>query len=268
MESAPFRGILSKFALSIVLHIRALDKAVPSGYTTEENIPREGDSMTSASLQLIALCTMLVDHVGLSLFPGVFWLRWIGRLSFPLFLFLLAEGFVHTSSRRKYALRLGLFAVISEAPYQFLISTVYGGGWQLPCQNVFFELLMAFFAMWCVERGGVWLLGAGGAVLVAECLGMDYGGYGVLLAICFLPVGSGPFPGSLYRIVLCGPWELGPGMGAVGGHPYGVLQRAARKTSAQIYPVCVLSCSFGPAGHLVLFSIKQDLRKLVGHPAF
>lgn len=142
--------------------------------------------MTSASLQLIALCTMLVDHVGLSLFPGVFWLRWIGRLSFPLFLFLLAEGFVHTSSRKKYALRLGLFAVISEAPYQFLISTVYGGGWQLPCQNVFFELLMAFFAMWCVERGGVWLLGAGGAVLVAECLGMDYGGYGVLLAICFL----------------------------------------------------------------------------------
>ncbi len=142
--------------------------------------------MTSASLQLIALCTMLVDHVGLSLFPGVFWLRWIGRLSFPLFLFLLAEGFVHTSSRRKYALRLGLFAVISEAPYQFLISAVYGGGWQLPCQNVFFELLMAFFAMWCVERGGVWLLGAGSAVLVAECLGMDYGGYGVLLAICFL----------------------------------------------------------------------------------
>lgn len=141
--------------------------------------------MTSASLQLLALCTMLVDHVGLTLFPGVFWLRWIGRVSFPVFLFLLSEGFSHTSSRRNYALRLGVFAVISEAPYQFLIWTVYGGSWQLPFQNVFFELLTSFFAIWCASRGRYWLLGTAGAVVVAEILGMDYGGYGVLLAVCF-----------------------------------------------------------------------------------
>ena len=100
--------------------------------------------MSSAVLQLLALATMVVDHVGLALFPGEGWLRWVGRLSFPLFVFLLCEGFVHTSSRRKYALRLGMFALLSEVPYQLLMGQVYGESWGWPVGNIFFELLCCF----------------------------------------------------------------------------------------------------------------------------
>lgn len=141
--------------------------------------------MSSGVLQGIAAVTMVVDHTGMALFPNEVWLRWIGRLSFPLFVFLLTEGFVHTASRKKYLLRLGIFGAISEVPYQLFVGMAFGTGWQIPCQNVFFELMAAFLALWCAEKGGAWLLGTAGLVAAAELLGLDYGAYGILLALCF-----------------------------------------------------------------------------------
>ena len=155
--------------------------------------------MTSAGLQGIALATMVVDHVGLAFFPEAVWLRWVGRVSFPLFLFLLSEGFVHTSHRRRYALRLALFALVSEGPYQLF---VYGGFRALPCQNVFFALLCALLALGCVERGGLWWLGGAGLAVAAELLGMDYGAYGILLAVCFF-LFRGSLPGTVASLGAC-----------------------------------------------------------------
>ena len=155
--------------------------------------------MSSAALQLLALGTMFIDHLGLALFPGEPWLRWVGRLSFPCFLFLLSEGFAHTSSRRRYAARLGVFALLSEGPYQLL---VYGGFRALPVQNVFFELLCALLAMALARRGGLGLLGAAGLAAGAEVLGLDYGAYGVLLAVCFSQL-RGNLPGTCLSLGAC-----------------------------------------------------------------
>ena len=75
----------------------------------ERRKARQG--LTSYQLKWIAVITMVIDHIGAVLFPGELILRIIGRLSFPIFCFLLTEGFCHTHSRRAYMQRLGVFAL-------------------------------------------------------------------------------------------------------------------------------------------------------------
>lgn len=74
------------------------------------------------ALKLIALLSMTIDHVGVCLFPDQILLRCIGRLAFPIYAFLLTQGFIHTRNVKKYLLRLGLLALISEVPFNLVCS--------------------------------------------------------------------------------------------------------------------------------------------------
>lgn len=141
--------------------------------------------MTSAALQWIAVLAMAVDHVGYLLFPEIPLLRAFGRISFPIFSFLLAEGFRHTSDRKKYALRLAVFAVLSELPYELFLYGPERLGTLFPMKNILFSLLLAFGALWCAERGGGFFFGAALLALGAELGGFSYGVYGVALPLCF-----------------------------------------------------------------------------------
>lgn len=70
-------------------------------------------------LKLLALVTMLVDHIGYMYFPNEMLLRIIGRLAFPIFTYQIAIGYSRTSNLKKYVLRLSLFALITQLPYSF-----------------------------------------------------------------------------------------------------------------------------------------------------
>lgn len=133
------------------------------------------------SIKWIAIITMAVDHVGALLFPQYQIFRWIGRIAFPLFCFLLVEGFLHTSNTKKYIGRLFLFALISEIPFDLALR---GKMIAWDYQNVFWTLLLGLLALYLITHlPNYWqgLLAGLALMAVAQLAHTDYGACGVLL---------------------------------------------------------------------------------------
>lgn len=100
--------------------------------------------MNGTALKSIAVCSMLLDHTGAVLFPELIWLRYVGRIAFPIYCFLIVEGFVHTRNLAGYMMRLMIFGLLSEVPFDiaFYNTIVY-----IDYQNVFWTLLLGLFAV-------------------------------------------------------------------------------------------------------------------------
>ena len=166
-------------------------------------IPKKYKILSGSVLKCIALFTMIVDHVGLHLLrnSGIVLLytsagplelftlmRKVGRLAFPIYCFLLVEGFLHTHDRRKYGLNLLAFALISEIPWNL----EHTGALYCPSQNVFFTLFLGYAGMCCIEelkeRPLEQLISLIALVLVAMNLKADYGigGFAFILVMYLL----------------------------------------------------------------------------------
>ena len=144
--------------------------------------------LNSLHLKLLAMVTMLIDHMGFTLFPYALWMRCVGRLAFPIFCFLVAEGCAHTHDKKRYAARLLVFAVLSEPAFALM----HGVWFTMDYQNVLWTLLLGALVCWAVEwasaGGALWQrLPAEAAIavgfLLAQWLNTDYGGWGVLLVL-------------------------------------------------------------------------------------
>lgn len=141
--------------------------------------------MSSFSLRLLALLCMFADHAGLALFPSVGAFRCVGRLAFPLYCFLLVQGYTHSRDVRAYGRRLLLMALISEIPFDMLIFGRIASGME---QNVFFSLIFGLIAMQSSDALRDKPLYAGFAA-AALCMGamlcrVSYGWLGVALCMC------------------------------------------------------------------------------------
>lgn len=144
----------------------------------------QSNRITGYHLKMIALITMLVDHIAAVVIWRVYlasyqitadmqlsgafgdkiivWvaanqdavymiyeiMRYIGRMAFPIYCFLLVEGFLHTRSVAKYAGRLAIFALISEIPFDLAIACEW---WSMEYSNVFFTLLLGLLAVWAMS---------------------------------------------------------------------------------------------------------------------
>ena len=158
---------------------------------------------------------MLIDHIGAAIiFPLVqddilpvgmsfntintiyHVLRAIGRTAFPIYMFLIAEGFLHTSSKLKYALSLLVFAIISELPYDY----AFHGKIDLEHNNVYITLFLALITLWGVnalcsyfqEKNLDPTFAMFASILIilissatATYLHSDYKAYGIFLAVIF-----------------------------------------------------------------------------------
>ena len=139
--------------------------------------------LPSEGLKLIACLTMLTDHLAVALGLGV-WFRVIGRMAFPIYCFLLAEGAHYTGSPVKYALRLGLAMVLSEIPFDL----VFRGRLTLGYQNVLLTLLLGFGMLQLLRRAESPVLKLVLAIpfaLAAELLHCDYGAQGIAMILLF-----------------------------------------------------------------------------------
>ena len=158
-------------------------------------------------LKYVALVSMFIDHFGIVIvYRGLFLAalnsgnadlaqsyrtlytvcRVLGRIAFPIFAFLLTEGFKYTRNRPKYALRLFIFALISQAPFYFAFTFP---GFDPPRLNVMFTMLIAFLAMWAMEKLGnripfVILISAA-AIVLAWFVDCDYDIYGIAVILLF-----------------------------------------------------------------------------------
>lgn len=143
--------------------------------------------MNSTQLKIIAIVTMLIDHTGAILFPDIIVLRMIGRLAFPIFAFLLVEGYFHTKNVRKYLIRLGVFALISEVAFDWAF---YHKPFYVFHQNIFFTLFIALVTIWFFDQYKeikphiAWAVLIGGSML-SILLGVDYNILGIMSIFFF-----------------------------------------------------------------------------------
>lgn len=210
-------------------------------HTGNEAAMRRKKGLSGSTLKLVAIVTMFIDHFAavildryliaagfmqlnqdtiflpenksLLIIYGIdMVMRLIGRLGFPLFCFLLIEGYYHTRSKVKYGMRLAMFALISEIPFDLgFKSRVL----EFTYQNVFFTLFFGFVAIWGIDTFCAWvgkkiegkikllpcilgtvIITAAGAVIV-ELLKTDYASIGVITIVLMYLLHQKSFAGSM-----------------------------------------------------------------------
>lgn len=142
--------------------------------------------MNALVIKIIALSTMIIDHYGAVFQSGIDIYRIIGRLSFPIYCFLLVEGYFHTSDVKKYALRLLMFAFISEIPFDLAFFNEIG----FIHQNIFFTLFLGLVTIYIIDDKSINLKYVKYAAIPVSCilaivLAVDYNIIGIIYILSF-----------------------------------------------------------------------------------
>lgn len=174
--------------------------------------------MSYFMLKCLALLLMLLDHIGF--FLGISGLRIIGRLSFPIFAFLISNGLRHTKSPVKYGLRLLIFAIISEIPYDLFVFDKFT---PKTFDNIFFTLFLGLSFLiilkqlqmrFKAKRSLVFVLSflaLSVICIIAALISCDYGYIGVLTVIIFglfEPESRFYKPFVLFGLLFLSGWSL------------------------------------------------------------
>lgn len=142
--------------------------------------------LTSNQLKLLAMLTMTLDHIGVQMFPGVLWLRIVGRLAFPIYAYMIAEGCAHTRNRRKYLLQMAGLALLCQLVYFFAMGSLF--------QCILVTFTLSILLIYACDTGSrpltaLALLGVAFVTVALPRLlpgtdfAIDYGFFGVLVPV-------------------------------------------------------------------------------------
>ena len=145
---------------------------------------------SSFDLKILAILTMTIDHIGSIFFPDMIFFRIIGRLSFPLFAWMIAVGYIYTKDFPVYLLRLSILAVIAQIPFALLMGGI----------NVVATLTAGLLAIWAYDKLNskilktISILALG---FVATYFGFSYEFFGVFLVLSFYA-----FRNDFYKLLI------------------------------------------------------------------
>lgn len=227
-------------------------------------------NLSGSTLKIIAVTSMFIDHIGAAIFENntiasymmskgeaayLTWglidlvLRLIGRIAFPIFCFLLVEGFLHTGNVRRYALRLGAFSLISELPFNLAFcGQLFDSGHQ----NVFFTLLLGLLVLTGLKRfegkslkkGILRMLCVIAGSCIAILLKTDYDAFGVCVIVLFYLFRTHPIlrdVTAMLTLILCSFLEIGGLFALIPIHGYNGKRGISMKYFFYLfYPVHIL----------------------------
>lgn len=132
-------------------------------------------------MQFLAMLTMLIDHIGAVWYPDDPLWRIIGRLAMPLYVYAMVMGYTRTSNMRRYFLRVGLLALLSQLPYQWAFHITH--------INVIATLFICLLALRLLDQHkdtpALQIIIAGAACLLLDAFPFDYGSYALLLMLIY-----------------------------------------------------------------------------------
>jgi hypothetical protein len=153
---------------------------------------KRGFDVSSAGLHIIAMASMLIDHLAKYVNYENNYVVAIGRLAFPIFAFMVVEGYFHTHNFWKYMFRMFIFAIVSEIPYNLMSS---GKVFYRYDQNVMWTFMLALACIWIIDKvrgyNKKWLSILSGIIvtiagyLISSYLMLDYLGSGILMVLIF-----------------------------------------------------------------------------------
>lgn len=156
------------------------------------NSERKWWEFDSCMLHVVAMFFMLCDHVWSTLYPSMEWLTCIGRIAYPIFAFMIVEGYFHTHDFKNYIKRIFIFALISEIPFDL----IYSGTIFYPYhQNVMWTFLIALCGLKLIDKikskGKMWytefamLMVVFIWTIIGFATFVDYYGTGILTVFVF-----------------------------------------------------------------------------------
>lgn len=182
------------------MDLSTVRRALTTPAAVPETGPKLKTNLDTDLLKLVAIVSMLVDHIGGAFFPetGVF--RWAGRLAFPLFCYCMTVGLLYTRNIKRYLGRLAVFALVSQP---FYVLAFHSRDWMLDRNwanwNIFFTLFLSLLAMYGFKERKWWLFL--GALFAVSWWNFDYSGTGIQLMLIFFLCRNHPGAGAaLYAL--------------------------------------------------------------------